>query len=161
MAEWHVWTISPQRYKRVKEFIQECDGVLDYSYPTIQKECETKKGRKVKDVPLYNNYIFINYDHTNDVFTKISSCPWIKDYIGKCSETEMCNVKELSNKKYEDVVPICELIEGENYKLIGTAFKGMTCTVVEAIEDKVTVSVRIFGSERMIKCSIDDIDLEG
>lgn len=161
MNAWHVWTINQQRYRRVKEFLEGLSEINDYFYPTVMKEYKTKSGKKNKDVPLFSNYIFINYKFNNNLHTRISDNPWIKDYLGMCTKQEMEDVLALSKKKYEDLVPISEVRKGHAYKLIGTPFKDMTCTVVDIEGDKLVVAVELFGSDRLIKCSINDIDLEG
>lgn len=161
MKTWHVWTISPQRHKKVEDFLLSVPGVLNHMYPTVEKEYETKKGKRTKGVPVYNNYIFIEYEYDNKLQTRLSNCPWIKDYIGVCSPKEMAQVKKIASQKYEDIMPTNELRAGHSYKLRGTVFRDMTCTVVDVEGDKVTVSIEIFGSDRLIKCTKDDIDLEG
>lgn len=161
MNTWYVWTIVQQRHKRVSEFLENLDGISDFFYPTVIKEYSTKSGRKTKDVPLFNNYIFIRYVDGNYIKDKIASNPWIKDCLGKCSQKEMDDVLRLSKRKYEDLVPTSEVLRDHSYKLLGTPFKGMICTVVDMEGDKVTATVKLFGSDRIIKCSIEDIDLEG
>lgn len=160
MAEWHVWTINQQRHKRVKEFLDSLTEIGEYFYPTVIKEYQTKAGKKTKDVALFSNYIFIKYEYDNHLQEKISNNNWIKDYVGKCSKKEMKDVLALSKKKYEDLVPTGEVQKGRSYKLTGTPFVGMTCTVVDIDGDKLVVSVELFGSGRLIKCSTNDIDLE-
>ena len=159
MAEWHVWTINQQRHKRVKEFLGSLTEINEYFYPTVIKEYNTKSGKKTRDVALFGNYIFIKYEHNTQLSAKISSNTWIKDYVGTCSQKEMEDVLVLSKKKYEDLVPNSEVQTGHSYKLIGTPFVDMTCTVVDIDGDKLVVSVELFGSGRLIKCSINDIDL--
>ena len=161
MKAWHVWTISPQRYKKVKDFLDSASGIVNYLYPTVEQEYETKAGRKTKGIPIYNNYIFIEYKDDNRIHTCISNCPWIKDYIGVCSKEEMKAVKKMSKQKYEDIMPMNEIKAGTSYKLKGTVFKDMTCTVVDIDGDRLTVSIEIFGSDRLVKCTKEDIDLEG
>ena len=157
---WHVWTINQQRYKRVKEFLDSLTEINEYFYPTVIKEYQTKSGKKTRDVALFGNYIFIRYEHNDYLHAKISSSNWIKDYVGTCSQKEMKDVLILSKKKYEDLVPTNEVQIGYSYKLIGTPFVDMTCNVVSIDGDKLVVSVELFGSGRLIKCSINDIDLE-
>jgi transcription antitermination factor NusG len=161
MGTWHVWTINQQRYGRVKEFLENLREIEEFFYPTVIKEYSTKSGRKTKDIPLFSNYIFIKYEDSNLLHSRISDSPWIKDCLGKCSQKEMEEVLILSKKKYEDLVPTSEVQKGYSYKLIGTPFKDMTCTVVEIDGDKLVVAVELFGSDRLIKCSINDIALEG
>lgn len=161
MRAWHVWTINQQRYGRVREFLENLKEIEEFFYPTVVKEYSTKSGRKTKYVPLFSNYIFIKYEDSDLLHSRIEGNPWIKDCLGKCSQKEMEEVLILSQKKYEDLVPTSEVQTGHAYKLIGTPFKDMTCTVVNIEGDKLVVSVELFGSGRLIKCSINDIDLEG
>jgi transcription antitermination factor NusG len=161
MDIWYVWTIVQQRHKRVSEFLKNLEGISEYFYPTVIKEYNTKSGKKNKDIPLFSNYIFIKYTHSNYLQDKISSNPWIKECLGKCSQKEMDDVLILSKRKYEDLIPTNEILKNHSYKLKGTPFKGMTCTVVNIEGDKVAATVSLFGSERLIKCSTDDIALEG
>jgi len=160
-SAWHVWTIVQQRHKKVEEFLVDYAGIDEYLYPTVEREYPTKKGKKVKDVPLYSNYIFIKYNNHPNIFVMLENCPWIKTYVGPCSAKEISEVRKLSKRKYEDLVPTSDLKEGNSYKLIGTPFKEMRCTVVEIRDDdKIVVAVRIFGADRLITCSIDDIETE-
>ena len=158
---WHVWTINQQRHKKVEEFLEEYAGIEEYLYPTVEREYSTKSGKKTKDVPLYSNYIFIRYNDHPHTSILLEKCPWIKSYVGPCTAEEIKEVRRLSKQKYEDLLPTSDLREGHSYKLIGTPFKGMICTVVEMKDDdKVIVSVRIFGADRLITCSVEDINIE-
>jgi transcription antitermination factor NusG len=161
MKSWHVWTIVQQRYKKAEEFLEMVPEIDKVLYPTVVKEYATKSGWKKKDVPLYSNYIFIRYHHNSTLYAKLCECPWIRDYVGVCSQKEIKEVKALSKRKYEDLIPANEVLEGHSYKLKGTPFKEMRCTVVSIDGNKLVVSVEIFGSDRLIKCLVDDIDLEG
>jgi len=157
MNKWHIWTIAPQRHKKVKEFLSGLNGIEEYLYPTVEQK--TKSGKKIKTVPLYNNYIFIKYETVPEIETQLSNFPWLKDYLGKCGKDEIAKVKELTDQKYEDVIRSDSITVGETYKLMDTPFKGMLCRVIDRDGEKLTVSVEIFGSDRLIKCSIYDIEL--
>lgn len=161
MDIWYVWTIVQQRHKRVSEFLDTLDGISEYFYPTVVKEYTTKSGKKSRDIPLFSNYIFIKYSYTDDLHRAIIDNPWIKDCLGTCSQKEMDDVLVLSKKKYDDLVPTSTVCKNHSYKLVGTPFKGMICRVVSIEKDKLVVSVELFGSDRLIKCSINDINLEG
>lgn len=161
MTNWHIWTINQQRFKKIKEFLDKLSGIDSYLYPTAVKEYSTKTGWKTTDVPIYGNYIFIKYNYTNSVHSTIENYRWIKDYIGICSREEIDRVKELTNQKYEDIMPTDDIVVGKSYKLINTPFKEMICTVVKINGDKLVVSVRLFGSDRLIKCLASDINAEG
>ncbi len=161
MKEWHVWTIASQRHRKVEDFLETAPGVVNYLYPTVEREYKTKLGKRTKGVPLYSNYIFIEYDNTNGTQLYLDKCKWIKDYIGICSRKEMKQVKKMAGQKYEDIMPMSEITVGSSYKMKGTVFKGMACTVTDINGDKITVSIGIFQGEHSVKCSKDDIDLEG
>lgn len=161
MNKWHVWTLVQSHYKKIESFLSEVPEVESFLYPKVTKEYDTKAGKKFKSIPLYSTYIFIRYNHTPQVAAKLTGCPWLKDYLGTCTDEEISFVEELSKKKYEDLTPTNEVKVGHHYKLKGTPFIGMTCLVKEIIGDKLTVSVELFGSERFVKCSIDDVVLEG
>jgi transcription antitermination factor NusG len=161
MNTWHVWSIAQQRYKKVKEYLDSLSDIEEYLYPTITKEVSTKKNKKISYVPLYSNYIFVKYDHGPKTMVELIKCPWLKTYVGPCSSQEIEDVRKLSEKTYEDLVPTTDIKIGNNYRLLGTAFKGLICTVREIYEDKLVVSVELFGSDRIVKCGLDDIILEG
>lgn len=160
MKQWHVWTIDQNRYRRIREFIDGMPEIELCLYPLINKDYKVKGVIKVKEVPLFSNYIFLLYDHSPKTLTMLSSCPWIKTYVGVCPPEEIESVKELSKRKYEDIIPTEKIIMGHNYKLSGTPFRGLTCTVVDIDGPKLTVAVGLFGMEKYIKCSVDDVELE-
>lgn len=159
MADWHVWTIIQNRCGKIIQFLNELKDIDEFLYPTVLREYATKKGSKSKQIPLYSNYIFIKYNHSNETVLSLKKCPWIKNYVGLCSGEEIKTVKDLSKRKYEDIIPTTGIIIGHTYKLTSTPFKGMRCTVVDVNDDKLLVSITIFGAERIIKCLIDDVDL--
>jgi transcription antitermination factor NusG len=161
MNDWHIWTLTQQRYKHVVDFLNETPEVETFLYPTVVKEYDTKNGKRKRDVPLYSNYIFLKYRNNPRMFNRLSTCPGLKNYVGECSEQEIAAMEELTKKKYEDLVPAADVKVGSNYKLIGTPFKGFICTVRSKEGAKLVVTVEVFGSDRLLKCSVEDISLEG
>ncbi|RLI62845.1 MAG: hypothetical protein DRO67_06760 [Candidatus Asgardarchaeum californiense] len=157
---WHVWTITAQKYKFVEEYLESLSAVNDFLYPMVDREYITKHGRRIRKIPLYNNYIFINYQHneTNDLL--LSTNQWIHDYIGVCSDQEIERVKDLSRYKYDEIIPTHNIRKGYSYRLKNTPFKGMICTVVDIDKNSLIVSIELFGSARLIKCDVEDIELE-
>jgi len=156
---WYVWTISANRYKKIRKFIDEIPEIEDILYPLVEKEYSTKSGVRVKEVPLYVNYLFIKYKHDVEVASKLEACPWIHNYLGPCSLEEIKKVRKLNKSKYEDIMPASKLEIGMQVKLIGTVFKGMIATLVGINGNKLAVSIKILGGERAVKCSIDDIEM--
>lgn len=161
MKTWHVWTIDQNRYKRVREFVNGLSEIESCLYPLISKDYQVKGITKTKEVPLYSNYIFLLYDSSPELLNKMATCQWIKTYVGICPVEEIEGVKELCKKKYEDIIPTNEAKIGHSYKLSGTPFQGLTCTIVNIDGPKLTVAVELFGLEKYIRCSINDIALEG
>lgn len=157
---WYIWTINQQRYKRLREYLDSMVGIKDVLYPTVVKDYSTKSGWKKKDVPLYSNYIFLKYAHDNHIHAKLEDCTWIKEYVGICSQQEIERVEALVDKNYDELVAGESLQVGQTYKLSAGPFRDMLCTVVDINGEKLTVSVTLFGSDRLIKCSTNDIALE-
>jgi len=156
---WYIWTISANRYKEVKKFIDKILEIKDVLYPIAEKEYNTKSGTKMKEVPLYVNYLFMKYEHNSYIAAKLETCPWIHNYLGQCSLEEIKKVRELDKSKYEDIIHTDKLEIGMQVKLISTVFKGMIATLVGIDGNKLAVSIRILGGERVVKCSIDDIEM--
>jgi len=160
MNDWHVWTVIDNRRKRIVKFLSELNGVEDFLYPTAEKECNTKCGKRIKDVPIYANYIFIKYDHNPLMTDAIGQCPWISYYVGKCTADEICKVHEQNKKSYDELVPVEQLKEGSTVKLVNTPFAGWEAVVINISGDKLSVSISILGAERVIKCNMDDVNIQ-
>jgi len=156
---WYVWTISANRYKKIKEFVDRTSEIKDVLYPLVEKEYSTKSGVRVKEIPLYVNYLFIKYEDSIEINAKLESCPWIHNCLGKCSQEEIKKVRKLDKSKYEDIMVTGKLEMGMQVKLIATVFKGMIATLIGIDGNKLAVSIRILGGDRIIKCSIDDIEM--
>lgn len=160
MSSWHVWFISMNRSGKIKNFLDTVKGVSEVLYPTLKKDYSNKKGEiKVRESPLYANYLFIKHDLTNEILAEIKKCPWIHDYVGKCSLEEIQKVKSMNKSKYDDVVSSSQIEIGSVVKLISTPFRDMNAVLVNMDGNKLSVSVNLFGSERIIKCTIDDIEI--
>ena len=163
MNKWHVWSVMGNRHNRIHEFLsnlQLIDVIEDFLYPVMRKEYSTKSGKRIKDLPIYANYIFINYDHCDITEEMIGSCPWISEYVGKCSDEEILRVKEQNNKSFAELVDVSTIKKGDVVKLISTPFAGWEADVVDVLDNKLMVSITILGSERVIKCSIDDVAIQ-
>ena len=157
--QWHVWTVIPNRYKKIKEFLSNLPEVEDFIYPTAEKEYNTKLGKKIRDVALYVNYIFLQYDRNVYTDTAVEICPWICNYIGKCSQEEINRVKISDKQRYEDLISDGDLYVGKQVKMIRTPFKDMISRIVEIDGEKLIVSITLFGDERFVKCSVNDVNI--
>lgn len=156
---WHVWVMSNNRHPQVLEFLSETDGVEEYLYPSVDREYKTKKGKSMtKTIPLYANYIFVKYIDDPYIQVELSKCQWLTTYVGICSYDELQQIKKMNGSDYEDLLSsVDDVYPGMVVKMNGEGFKDMTATVVEVDGDKIVVSIRIFGAERLVKCNIEDI----
>jgi len=157
MIGWHVWSINQQKYKRALDFVKTIDEIVDVFYPLV----ETKKKKGKSEIPLYANYLFLKYEHNNTIMNILLNSPYFYTYVGECDESEIERVAKLSEKTYEEILVDDKLVVGNYYKLKSTPFKGMFCRVVSINDNKVVVAVELFGSDRLVKCSVDDILTEG
>ena len=48
---------------------------------------------------------------------------------------------------------------GKQVKMIKTPFKDMLSRIVEIDGEKLVVSITLFGDERLVKCSANDVDI--
>jgi len=157
MCDWHVWTLNRNRYKKAIYFLEAFDGIENVFYPLVNK----RHGSTKKEVPLYANYIFIKYKDDDRITNRLLASPYFYNYVGKCTDFEIDRVKDLATKEYDEIVVNNNIAVGEHYKLKRTPFKGMLCRVVSVEGSKIVVAVELFGSDRFLKCTIDDILFEG
>jgi len=159
MNKWYVWTITANRYNKIKEFLSNLPQLENFVCPLVEKEIKTKDGIKKKNVPLYDNYIFLKHKHTVEMAAAIERCPWIHNCLGTCSQEEVNQVKALDSQRYEDLISSGDLYVGKQIKMAKTAFKDMIAIIVEIDDNRLVVSINLFGAERFIKCSINDVDI--
>ncbi len=160
MNDWHVWTVVANRQRRITEFLSGLEDIDEFLYPMAEKEYNTKKGKKIKHVPIYANYIFIKYIHNLVTSSGIEKCPWISTYVGKCSAEEIAMVQHQNRQKYDELITSDQIEVGDRVKLIGTPFSGWEATVVDIKDDILSVSISVLGAERVTKCSINDVNIQ-
>jgi len=160
MNDWHVWTVVANRKNKINSFLSGLANIEEFIYPMAEKEYNTKKGKRVKDIPIYSNYIFIKYTHAPIMSMAIKKCPWIMDYVGRCSLEEIERVKKQSGLKYDDLVHNDELKKGSNIKMVRTPFAGWEAVITDIIDNnKLEVRICILGADRIIKCTREDVEL--
>jgi len=159
MNDWHVWAITTNKYKRVIEFLEDSVFVEDFLYPLSEKEYNTKKGRRKKMVPIYANYMFIKYEDNLTNTALLKDHPWITQYVGRCSEKEVLEVRALDNSSYDLIIPIAIMDPDTKVKMVRTPFSGWDAYVVSQEGDKLLVSIKIFGGERIIQCKVEDVNV--
>lgn len=158
MSKWHVWSINQQRHKKVEDFLRESKEVEDYIYPVVEKEYLTNKGKKIKDVPVYSNYIFVKCDYTNALNVNMCECQWIRHYVGPCSDDEIKKIQEMNGQDYDDVMPNDYGIKAGMRVTLKN--NGFLVNVEDVNKDKLIVSLELFGQNRIFECSIDDIKID-
>jgi len=160
MNDWHVWTVMSNRQKRIIGFLSELEDIDDFLYPMAEKEYDTKKGKRTKNVPIYANYVFIKYGPNSKIDSQIEQCPWISTYIGKCSREEISKVQLQNKRNYAELVSVERFEEGTRVKLIGTPFAGWEAIVVKVEDDKLFVNVTVLGADRVIRCNTNDVSVQ-
>ena len=152
---WHVWSISNNKINNILEFLSSQDYLVDYLYPTLEKEYITNHGKRKRRVPLYSNYIFLYYKHNNDNYLQLKKCKWLSEYIGACSEDEMISVRNMDGKFYDNVVTNdLGVVVGMS---VGLKYNNFPVVIEEINGNHLIVSIELFGQNNLIDCTLDDI----
>jgi hypothetical protein len=72
--EWHAWVIKRSKFDRAVKYIREEVAEIDkFFYPMVRRESENTPANKskVKDIPLYEGYLFLHYDSHPEVYPKL------------------------------------------------------------------------------------------
>ncbi len=122
--QWHSWVIRRNRLDNVVGFIKEhCEEIDKFFYPYIKKEYQTKKGTaRIKDVPLYEGYLFLRYHSHPQVFHKLSNYPQITTYCGPVSEHEIQKMQDAQGKLITEL-KTSKFKKGDNVILKDGPFK--------------------------------------
>lgn len=156
MSSWKIWVIKQNRIDAVKHFLEEnVKEVEEVFFPTVLKEfCVGKKHHK-RRVPLYSGYLFLKYsDPDNKVFYKIRSNPYVTNYVGRCSESQ---VSEMRMKEEWNTLTK-EVGIGSTISVVAGPMKGCSGIVNAINGNKVTIKVSLF--DRQIDYTLSSEDLE-
>lgn len=138
---WHSWVIKRNRYENVIGHIRDNVPEIDkYFYPLVKKEYQTKRGLRVKDRPLYEGYLFVRYDNHDEVFHKMSQCPFVTTYAGLVSDEEVAQMQASQGKLLTEI-KTSRFAPGETVVLIDGPFKEFDGKVTGVEGDVVTVQV--------------------
>ena len=159
---WHVWSVNIKQHRKIMRFLKEFPAVEDALIPIMEKEIKCTKGedKKVKEVPLYGNYIFLKYKDEHTVVTRLTSNPLFYRYVGLCTEEEACQMEEFKHKNYREFLKEEDLEPGMEVKIIKEPFKGLLGVVKDVSGKKVSVELRIFGTLVEVKLKLDDLRTE-
>lgn len=153
-SNWHIWVMSNNKHKEAVEYLMAVDGIEEIFYPMADKEFRSKKAKIVKKVPLYANYVFMNYVDDEDVITAIRNCKWITSYVGRCTKEEIDKIRTIRK-----IDPALGIKVGNSVQLTNGAFVGLPAYVVNINGDEITVGLTLFGAERLIKCRVNDVEV--
>jgi transcription antitermination factor NusG len=144
---WYSWVIKRNRFENVVSFIKDSVPEVDkYFYPQIKKEYQTKRGTRVRDIPLYEGYIFLRYHNADAVFHKLSSYPFITTFAGSVSEEEIQVMENAQGKLFSEI-KTRRFSPGDTVTLLSGPFKGFDALVEGAEGDqvKVRIDAKILG----------------
>jgi len=147
--QWHSWVIRRNRLDSVVGYIKEnCSEIDKFFYPFIKKEYQTKKGTaRIKDIPLYEGYLFLRYHDHPQVFHKLSRFPQVTTYCGPVSAKEIERMEEAQGKLITEL-KASRYKKGDNVILKDGPFKGFEGKVSSVTADsvRVKISATILGS---------------
>jgi len=138
--QWHSWVIKRNRLNNVVDYIKEkCPEIDKFFYPFIKKEYQTKKGTtRIKDMPLYEGYLFLRYHDHPQVFHKLSRFPQVTTYCGPVSTREI-NLMEEAQGKLITELKSSKYKKGDKVVLKDGPFKGYEAVVSHTKSDVVRV----------------------
>jgi len=144
---WFSWVIKRNRYENVIAHIRENVPEIDkYFYPLIKKEYATKGGTRIKDMPLYEGYLFVRYDNHDEVFHKISRCPFVTTYAGTVTDDEISRMQDAQGKLLTEI-KTSRFVLGETVVLLEGPFRSFEGKVISLDRGvvKVQVSAHLLG----------------
>jgi len=147
--QWHSWVIRRNRLDNVVGYIKEnCPQVDKFFYPYIKREYQTAKGTtRIKDMPLYEGYIFLRYNDHPKVFHKLSNYPQVTTYCGPISEREIKEMQDLQGKLITEL-KASKFKRGDKVILKEGPFKGFEAKVFSSNGSivRVRIKAKILGS---------------
>ncbi len=146
---WHSWVIRRNRLDSVVEYIKEkCPEVDKFFYPYIKKEYQTKKGiNRIKDMPLYEGYIFLRYNNHPQVYHILSKYPQVTTYCGPVTCQEIQHMQDVQGKLITEL-KASKFKRGDQVILKDGPFKGFEAKVSSASGEvvRVKITAKILGS---------------
>ena len=156
VSPWHIWVIKQNKFDSIEYFLnKDVPEVEEIFFPTVSKECKIGDRLHKRRVPLYSGYLFLRYsDDENKTYYKIRSNPFVTNYLGKCENT---SVEEM--KKKEEWNVLNKQVEvGDSVEVISGPFQKCKGLVNAISGNKVTIKVNMF--DRLIDCTLSSEDLE-
>jgi transcription antitermination factor NusG len=126
---------------------EKCPEIDKFFYPFIKKEYQTKKGvTRIKDMPLYEGYLFLHYHDHPTVFHKLSNYPQVTTYCGPVEDHEIRVMEEAQGKLISDL-KASKFLKGDRVLLKDGPFKGYEARVASVSGGvvKVRIDATILG----------------
>lgn len=162
--KWHVWSVNIKQHKRIMSFLKDMKEVKDILIPIMEKEyrCLKSDKKRVKETPLYGNYIFLKYEAEDEqkVVNILTRNPFFYRYVGLCTNDEATDLENFKYKNYREFLKEEDLEIGMPVKIVKDPFKGLTGTVKDVSGNKVSVGLKIFGTLVEVKLNIEDLRTE-
>jgi len=162
MIKWHVWSVNVKHHKRILKFLKKLPQIKDTLIPIMEKEYIDKRSskKKIKEIPLYGNYIFLKYKFDGALVNLLTSNQFFYRYLGECTPEEAERIEEFKHKNYREFLKEEDLEPGMKVKLIKDPFKGIVGSVKHVSGKNVSVILEFFGQQVEIRCKLDDIRTE-
>lgn len=96
---WFIWMVRPSKIDIINKYIKDnVPEVKQVVCPTVVVSKTSKTGKvKKKDIPLYSEYLFLQYEDKPESYHKILKHPFISKFLGPCKENELKIIAALQN----------------------------------------------------------------
>lgn len=139
------------------------DTILDIKIP-MEETIEEKNGKKKvvlrKILPCY---VFIKMVYSNDMWFLITNSRGVTGFVGPQGKAIPLGDDEVKKMRLEERVEECDLLVGDDVKIISGALAGFIGTVQELNMDaqKAKVKVSMFGRETDVEVDFIQLDKIG
>jgi transcription antitermination factor NusG len=159
--QWHVWTIKPVKLETLLSKIKaKAPEVGEILYPTVAKAIEGKP-KASRRVPLYSTYVFIQYEHTAELWHRLKEIKHLVRYIGPCSAKDLISVESLKRLETINNVPMEKKMfyAGQKIRANSGPFAGVEGEVVSISSNCIQTTINVFGRKVRATFSRGDLDI--
>jgi transcription antitermination factor NusG len=162
MVKWHVWSVNVKHHRKILQFLKNLPQVVDTLIPIMEKEYIDKRSSKkrVKEIPLYGNYIFLKYKNDDELVNFLTSNQFFYRYLGECTPEEEDRIEEFKYVNYREFFKEEDLEPGMKVKLVKDPFAGLIGRIKNVSGKNVSVLLEFFGQPVEVKCKLDDLRTE-
>jgi transcriptional antiterminator NusG len=169
-TNWYVLKVIPGKERQITEHFNTLINVgrlgnINRFICPLEKEFVTTKKKKVlRDKVLYNGYLYFETQNrlNEDELKEISMYPSVMSILGDKKPRLMSASdvhKIIKDEKLDEhqVSKSITFLIGEEVVLTDGPFASFNGTIIDIIDDKVSLSVKIFGRNTPVTISIDKI----